>query len=73
MAVSKITKSPTPIELVKKVNELVDEVVIASSIKEFVVSATAPVELNVLWINTANRTLNYYDGTKWNTVVGTYG
>ena len=66
MAISKITKSPTPTELVKKVNELADA-------KSFVVSATAPTDTDVLWINTANRTLNYYNGSKWDTVVGTYG
>lgn len=70
MPINKIIKSPTPIELVNKVNEMVD---LANIAKGVFVSATAPADTGILWLNTANRALNYYDGSKWNTVVGTYG
>lgn len=39
----------------------------------FVVSDTAPESTTVLWIDTNNRTLKYYDGTNWIPVVGVYG
>lgn len=70
MPITKIIKSPTPIELLNKVNELTDLVNIARGVS---ISATTPSDTSILWLNTANRTLNYHDGSKWNTVVGTYG
>ena len=39
----------------------------------FVVSDTAPESTTVLWIDTNNGTLKYYDGTNWIPVVGVYG
>lgn len=39
----------------------------------FVIQANAPSVTTVLWIDTNNRTLKYYDGTNWIPVVGVYG
>ena len=34
--------------------------------------ATAPTNTNILWINTSNKTLNYWGGTAWISIVGVY-
>lgn len=71
MPINKITKSPTPIELVNKVNELTD---LANIAKGVYVSATAPVDTSILWLNTTTgqNTLNYYNGTTWIPITGVY-
>ena len=35
-------------------------------------SAQAPEDTGRLWLNTANDTLNYHNGTAWKTLVGRY-
>lgn len=35
-------------------------------------SAQAPEDTGKLWLNTANDTLNYHNGTAWKTLVGRY-
>lgn len=39
----------------------------------FVIQNTAPSITTVLWIDTTNGTLKYYNGTNWIPIVGTYG
>lgn len=39
----------------------------------FVPQATAPSDTNVLWIDTNNGTLKWYNGTNWIPIVGVYG
>lgn len=39
----------------------------------FVISDSAPSNTNVLWINSLNNTMNYYNGTGWISIVGVYG
>lgn len=39
----------------------------------FVPSETPPSSTNVLWINTTNGTMNWYNGTDWTPIVGVYG
>ena len=39
----------------------------------FVIQSTAPSVTTVLWIDTTNGTLKYYNGTNWIPVVGVYG
>lgn len=39
----------------------------------FVIQNTAPSVTTVLWIDTSNGTLKYYNGANWIPIVGTYG
>lgn len=39
----------------------------------FVVQSSAPSSTNILWIDTTNGTLKYYNGSNWIPIVGTYG
>ena len=44
----------------------------SSNIVLIVKQASAPTNTNQLWLNTSNGTLNYYDGTSWKSVIGTF-
>lgn len=74
MAIDKITKSPTPTELVGKVNVVIDRVNNMSIGAMFVISTTAPTDTSVLWINSSpgQNTLNYHNGTTWVPITGVY-
>lgn len=39
----------------------------------FVIQSTAPSITTVLWIDTNNGTMKYYNGSNWIPIVGTYG
>lgn len=39
----------------------------------FVAQASPPSDTSVLWINTTNNTMNYFNGTNWIPIVGVYG
>lgn len=38
----------------------------------FVVQSSAPADTSVLWINSSNSTLNYYDGSSWVAIRGVF-
>ena len=38
----------------------------------FVVQSSAPADTSVLWINSSNSTLNYYDGSSWIAIRGVF-
>ena len=39
----------------------------------FVVQSSAPSDTNVLWIDSTNRTLKFFNGSAWTPIVGVYG
>lgn len=39
----------------------------------FIVQAEEPVDTTVLWINSTNSTLNYWDGSDWVAIRGVFG
>jgi hypothetical protein len=38
----------------------------------FVVQSSAPADTSVLWINSSNSTMNYYDGSSWVAIRGVF-
>lgn len=39
----------------------------------FKISETEPEDTNLLWINSSNNTMNYYNGDSWVPIVGVWG
>lgn len=47
--------------------------VISSTVKVFEFGATSPTDTNLLWIDTDNNLLKYYDGSQWKPVGAVFG
>lgn len=45
----------------------------ASKTASFVIQSNAPSDTSVLWINSTEHTLNYWDGSTWVKTVGVWG
>ena len=43
------------------------------SISGYTVSTTAPADTTRFWVHRTDRTLNYFDGTTWQSIVGVWG